>query len=92
MGEEQVDLCFKNHLVLEMSIYSPFNNQTWSLASESSIKGNILPQTSMQILKCLAVELCHVVNITYVPPWQPPASIIEANDRIHIGIFLNCKC
>jgi len=46
MGEEQVELCFKDHLVLEMFIYSPFNNQTWSLVSESSIKGNILPKNS----------------------------------------------
>ena len=39
-GEEQVDICFKSHLVLEMFIYSPFNIQTQSLTSESSNKVN----------------------------------------------------
>jgi hypothetical protein len=88
MGEQQVDQCFKNHLVLEMFIYSPFNHQTWSLASESYIKRNILPQNSMKIFKCLDMELSNIYHLCSTMA----ASITEATDKTLLGIFLTYKC
>jgi hypothetical protein len=88
MREQQVDQCFKNHLVLEMFIYSPFNHQTWSLAPESYTKRNILPQNSMNILKCLGMELGNIYHLCSTIA----ASITEATDKTLLGIFLTCKC